>query len=66
VIVTVAEEYWMTGADIRPLAGDPLEHASSQTRMWSSVVSPAGDGNAGSSAQLAGPYSGDSTTRRLH
>ena len=56
----------MTGADIRPVAGDPLEHAISQTRRWSSVVSAVGAGNAGSSAQLAGPYSAERTTRRLH
>ena len=45
----------MTGADIRPDTGDPLEHDSSQTRISRIVVSAVGAGNAGLRAQLAGP-----------
>ena len=49
----------ITGSDIRPVVCDPLEQARSQTRMCSSRVSVPGGGNAGSSAQVAGPNSVD-------
>lgn len=59
VMVTVVAVYAMTGADIRPVAGEPLEQAISQTRMCSSVASGPGDANDGSSAQVAGPNSAE-------
>jgi hypothetical protein len=58
VTVTVVGPASMTGADIRPVAGVPLEQARSQTRTCSSVVVGPGPGNAGSSAQVAGPNPG--------
>ena len=61
VIVTVPGAISITGADIRPVAGDPLEQARSQTRMKSRSVPGFGEGKAGSSAHVARPNSGDSS-----
>ena len=66
VIVTDVAAYWTTGAEMRPVAGDPPEHVCSHTRMWSCVVVVVGVGNAGSSAHDAGPNSADRTTRGSH
>jgi hypothetical protein len=57
-MVTVVGPVETEGGDIRPLVGEPLEHAFSQTRMCSSTVSGPGGGNAGSSAHAAAPNSG--------
>lgn len=38
VIVTAFAEYTITGGDIRPVAGLPLEQARSQTRTKISVA----------------------------
>ena len=58
-MVTVVAVYAMTGADIRPVVGEPLEQAISQTRMRSSVAAGPGEANDGSSAQVAGPNSAE-------
>jgi hypothetical protein len=58
-MVTVVAVYAMTGADIRPVVGEPLEQDSSQTRMCSSVASGPGEANDGSSAHVAGPNSAE-------
>jgi hypothetical protein len=58
-MVTVVAVYAMTGADIRPVVGEPLEQYRSQTRMCSSVASGPGEANDGSSAHVAGPNSAE-------
>ena len=66
VIVTTSGAYSMSGADIRPVVGNPLEQVVPQTRMCSSVEAGPGAGNAGSSAQVAGPKSAERTTSGSH
>src|SRR5450759_1632653 len=66
VIVTASGVYSTSGAEIRPVAGNPLEQVVPQTRMCSSVEAVPGAGNAGSSAQVAGPRDRDRTTSGSH
>lgn len=61
VIVTVVGAVSITEADIRPVVGDPLEQARSQTRIKRRSVPGFGEGKAGSGAHDARPNSGESS-----